>query len=1090
MGGEENLHELNKLSDDECWLVFKKHSLIDDQSPLSPIGKNIVKRCGGLPLAARLLGGLLCTKRRQEEWDAVLASPIWESKSNIIPALRLSYNYLHPHLKRCFAYCSIFPADYEFNKEDVILLWMAEGFIQQSDKIEQQDLGERYFLELLSKSFFQLSTSNTSRFVMHDLIHDLANFVAKETCLHLDAQLENDPQKKSISESVRHSSYVSHRCDLIKRFERFHKNSRLHTFMNLSLGELPYRRPNHISTKVLEELIPGLQHLRVLSLSKYKISEIPDSFGKLKHLRYVDLSGTKIQCLPDSIGNLLYLQTLKLSNCELSKLPASIGNLINLRHLDVSGNDNLKEMPSKIGKLKYLRFLSNFMVGENNSLNILGGMRDLGGKLCISGLEKAVDIQDADLTSKQKLKSLIIRWNHWLNYSGKEMNHMDVLNSIQPHSNLEKLSIEYYAGLGFPSWASDASLLSKMVDVSIVYCRQCRSLPCLGQLPSLKRLKIKGMAGVEKVGAEFYGADKIFRSLEYLEIAFMREWEHWEDFSTETQSSFPCLHELQVFDCHKFTNKLPTYLPCLTKLQIEGCPVLKSPLLTLPLLKELAVTNNNEAIMRSVVDLTSLTQLRIKKILGLAKLHEGVVRGLQGLRISECEELTCLWEDDDNIGFGSENLPSLEIRHCPQLGSLGCNLRSLFVEECHKLERLPNGWQSLRCLEDLKIYQCRKLESFPKVGFPPNLRRLSLYGCDGLKCLPDGMMSKMSNNSSSDSNNSCRLESLEIKYCSSLIGFPEGQFSTTLKTQRVEYCDNLSSLPGVCALNSIIRQCPSLTGFLENSLPSTLKELIIARCKNLKSLPEGIMQQHSSNTTITTNSALQVLDIYECPSLESFPEGKFPSTMRILNIWDCEQLESISEEMFHSSNYNSLQYLGFSNYPNLKALPDCLSGLSTISIDKCTNLELRPRQFQNSTCLTSLKISHCENINIPLSQWGLTRLTSLRSLSIEGIFPDATSFSNDHHSDLLPTTLTSLELGEFKNLESLASLSIQKLSSLESLNIADCPKLRSILPRKKRLPPTLSRLYIEGCQLLEERYSKEKGKDWPKIAHIPDVLID
>ena len=251
MGGEENLQELNKLSDEQCWLVFKKHSLIDDQSPLASVGKEIVKRCGGLPLAARLLGSLLCTERRQEEWDAVLASPIWESKSNIIPALRLSYNYFPPHLKRCFAYFSIFPADYEFNKEDLILLWMAEGFIQQSDKIEQEDLGYRYFLELLSKSFFQLSTSNTSRFVMHDLIHDLANSVAKETCLHLDGQLENDPQQKSIFESVRHSSYVSHRYDLFTRFERFHKNSRLHTFMNLSLSKSPYPGSYNISTKVL-----------------------------------------------------------------------------------------------------------------------------------------------------------------------------------------------------------------------------------------------------------------------------------------------------------------------------------------------------------------------------------------------------------------------------------------------------------------------------------------------------------------------------------------------------------------------------------------------------------------------------------------------------------------------------------------------------------------------------------------------------------------------------------------------------------------------------------------------------------------------
>ena len=97
-------------------------------------------------------------------------------------------------------------------------------------------------------------------------------------------------------------------------------------FINLSVDSNLY-----ISNKVLKELIPGLGHLRVLSLSGYKISEIPDSFSKLKHLRYLNLSRTNIQCLPDSIGNLFYLQTLKLSKCmQLSKLPISIGNLINL----------------------------------------------------------------------------------------------------------------------------------------------------------------------------------------------------------------------------------------------------------------------------------------------------------------------------------------------------------------------------------------------------------------------------------------------------------------------------------------------------------------------------------------------------------------------------------------------------------------------------------------------------------------------------------------------------------------------------------------------------------------------------------------
>ena len=1064
MGGEKNLHELKNLSDDECWSVFKKHAFgdsnIDEQSTLALMGKEIVKKCGGLPLAARALGGLLRHEQRQERWNAVLNSKTWElNESSIIPALRLSYNHLSPHLKRCFAYCAIFPKDYEFEKEELILLWMAEGLIQQSnDHEEKEDVGDEYFLELLSKSFFQLSTSDTSRFVMHDIVHDLAKFVGNETCLHLGGKLENDSQHP-ISESIRHLSYIPHDYNTFKRFERFHKRSQLRTFINLSMDELNFG--GYIRNKVVKELIPGLEHLRVLSLSGYKISEIPDSFGKLKHLRYLDLSETPIQCLPDSIGNLFYLQTLRLSNCiHLSKLPISIGDLINLRHLDVFGS-NLVEMPSIIGKLKDLRLLSNFMVGEDNGLNIklLRGMTNLRGELRLQKLENVVNIEDArdaGMKLKHKLKGLNIAWStDGLDddSEGKERNQMDehVLHSLQPHSNLEKLNILSYGGLAFPRWVSDASLLSKVVELSLVDCKKCTSLPCLGQLPLLKRLRFKRMDGVKKVGAEFYGetrvsGDKFFPSLESLSFKDLLKWEHWEDWPSVTESLFPSLHELKIRDCPKLIKNLPTYLPDLTKLFVCQCPKLEFPLLRLPSLKELVLYECNGTVLRSGIALTSLTELKMIQISGLAKLHEGFVqslRGLQSLKISDCAELTWLWDDDDDDGFGSEiqSLPSIKISHCHQLVSLGlgCNLRSLEIRGCNKLERLPNGWQkSLTGLEELEVKFCHKLVSFPEVGFPPNLRRLNLHYCQGLKCLPNGMMKTMMGNGSHNSN-LCVLEDLSIDGCSAFICFPEGQ------------------------------------------LPTTLKRLSVSYCENLKSIPEGIMHQHS-------NGALQLLNFSHCRSLTSFPRGKFPSTLKELKICMCGQLESISAEMFHSTN-SSLQSLTVESCPSLKTLPDCLSELSNMYITACENLELRPHQFQNFTRLTSLEISHCEDINTSLYQWGLSRLPSLKSLSIKGIFPDATSFSDDLHSALLPITLTSLDLVAFPNLESIASLSLQNLSSLRELTISGCPKLLSILPRKKQLPPTLSRLSIVRCPLLKQRYSEEEGKDWPKVAHIPRVDI-
>ncbi|KAL6327867.1 hypothetical protein AAG906_026546 [Vitis piasezkii] len=265
-----------------------------------------------------------------------------------------------------------------------------------------------------------------------------------------------------------------------------------------------------------------------------------------------------------------------------------------------------------------------------------------------------------------------------------------------------------------------------------------------------------------------------------------------------------------------------------------------------------------------------------------------------------------------------------------------------------------------------------------------------------------------------------------------------------------------------CALEFLfIVGCPSLIGFPKGGLPTTLKELNIMKCERLESLPEGIMHHDSTNA-----AALQILKISSCSSLTSFPRGKFPSTLEQLWIKDCEQLESISEEMFHPTN-NSLQSLRIRGYPNLKALPDCLNTLTDLRIEDFKNLELLLPRIKNLTRLTELSIHNCENIKTPLSQWGLSGLTSLKDLSIGGMFPDATSFSND------------------PNLESLTSLSLQTLTSLEQLWIDNCPKLRSILPREGLLPDTLSQLLMWQCPHLKQRYSKEEGDDWPKIAHIP-----
>ena len=149
------------------------------------ISRKIVERCKGLPLAVISLAGLLRAQPNPKEWERILHADIWEMQNNddveILPSLWLSYRYLPPHLKRCFAYCSLFPHDYPFNKEELILLWRAENLLAIQKGQRPEEVGENCFDDLVARSLFQ--ENRVSGYVMHDLVSDLAKFVSAEFCL-------------------------------------------------------------------------------------------------------------------------------------------------------------------------------------------------------------------------------------------------------------------------------------------------------------------------------------------------------------------------------------------------------------------------------------------------------------------------------------------------------------------------------------------------------------------------------------------------------------------------------------------------------------------------------------------------------------------------------------------------------------------------------------------------------------------------------------------------------------------------------------------------------------------------------------------
>ncbi|XP_024018601.1 putative disease resistance RPP13-like protein 1 [Morus notabilis] len=580
-------YSLAIISEDDCWKLFANHVFENRGSQVHPdlqeMGKEIVKKCKGLPLAIKSIAGVLRSSSSPEEWKGILESDVWElqfqenQKNNILPALRLSYQWLPPHLKRCFAYCSIFTKDYEFHEKDreiLVMLWMAEGLLQPERGRRLEDVGKEYLDVLIARSFFQRSNNwfGEPTLLMHDLVHDLAMRISGESCLMLNDCHDLD----GLTRNTCHLSYRKE-SNVMMKLEALSKTKCLRTLLALPLSYTYVRRSMLTDTVLLELLLGAGGRLRALSLSESAITKLPDSIGNMKHLRYLNLSRTNVKEIPSSMCTLYNLQTLFLLYCKkITELPTSMCCLINLRHL-VIGGTRLKEMPPQMCKLKNLQSLSDFVLGENGGSRIkeLGELQSLRGNLCISGLENVGDVGDviqADLKNKEHLTELILEWKYGeIDDSTKER---QVLDALKPHGKLKKLKISGYRGTIFPDWVAHKSF-SNLVEVSLIHCERCCLLPSFGQLPSLRELEIECMNGLESIGDEFCGTSltKPFPSLESLTISHMDLLENWSFAGVEQGGElFPRLKKIYLLDCKKLKVGLPAgCFPSLETIQIYTC---------------------------------------------------------------------------------------------------------------------------------------------------------------------------------------------------------------------------------------------------------------------------------------------------------------------------------------------------------------------------------------------------------------------------------------------------------------------------------------------------------------------------------------
>ncbi|RWR72600.1 putative disease resistance protein RGA3 [Cinnamomum micranthum f. kanehirae] len=807
-------HHLEGLPEEDCWSLFKQRAFPNRDEETYPdlvlIGREIVKKCKGVPLVAKVLGGLLHYKRSGRAWLSIRNNEIWELKEDqIMPTLRLSYNHLPPQLKQCFTYCILFHKGGTFKQQEVIQMWIAQGLIQSSEEGKlMEDFGAEYFDELCWRSFFQEEvmyytprhTEEGPEYKVHDHIYDLAKSVRRNECLTVKARR----MECVLSGKTRHFSFASYKGRiLLTDLMSFHNAQKLRTLILKNI---------RIEEHVILEDISRLTCLRVLILSSSNIKTLPNSIGKLKHLRFLDLSGTDIESLPESICTLWNLQTLKLLDCgNLRELPNNMWKMISLRHLEISRSSRLTEMPARISKLSDLQTLTLFIVSKENGIDELRDL-NLRGSINIQNLQNVLypsDVDKVGLREWHKLSSLGLSWKESHDSTSAENENCErVIESLQPHSNMQRLSIENYMGSRFPHWLMHLKV-PNLIKISLISCKRCKILPPFSQLHHLKDLTMQHMPDLEK----------------------------WS--SDERSQTLPHIKRLEIRNCPKLS-QMP-HLPSVENLTLIGC---------------------NEMLLMFVRNYTAITVLRICGFPEMISLPEGLLKNLtliKELDIEDCPKLKSLSNDVHDPSA----IETLRLTNCGEVESLMEGVRNLTslkhfnVVCCNQLTSLPDeGFQGLTSLQDLLIFFCDKLRSLGEglqVQHLNSLACLGVYGCPELAALPESLYkittlktlelsgSPKLASLSEEIGNLASLKELRIEEFTHLLSLPASLYKlTTLKTLE------LSGLPELASLSEEIGNLASL------------EELWIRDCPHLLSLPASLQE-------VTT---LQTLRIESCPSLE------------------------------------------------------------------------------------------------------------------------------------------------------------------------------------------------------------------------------
>ncbi|WZZ86749.1 hypothetical protein YC2023_115328 [Brassica napus] len=571
------------LSDQDSWTLFKSIAMPrKDASEMTPgdeevekmekMGKKMMEHCRGLPLAIRVLGGLLAEKYTIHNWERLslnvgshlVGRTSDDNNNSLNHILSLSFEELPVYLKLFFLYLAHFPEDYEINVEDLSYYWAAERILEYGTRDRIRDVGDNYFWELVRRNMVISEIDKTTgRFEtcrLHDLMRDICLFKAKEENFlhtvgvrsptsHYQSRrfVSHDPTtlnvEKDISNPKVRSIVVFWKSDLYSLlaednlFRVVPEDTSINTFDKKdgalwSLSDLGLTR---------------LELLRVLHLpgAKFEKRKLSDSIGELIHLRYLNLEGAWL---------LIYLNLNVIGHSHLLTHTYLLG-MEELRYLALPRDMRSKrklELKHLVNLVTLINFSTKYCHLED--LGGMAGLRSLGIKITdeisfetlsasIHGLRhlENLDIvyEGAKGTKEGRVPMGTNKWNTLLEF--------DNLNKLKLSTNIQLLSHE----LQFPSRLTSLYLFGSGLKED--------PMLILEKLVHLKEVKL---------GSGSFSGRRMVCSrggFPQLQKLYLGELEELKELIVE-EGSMPLLYTLSINNCQKL-KEFPDGLPFITSLK-------------------------------------------------------------------------------------------------------------------------------------------------------------------------------------------------------------------------------------------------------------------------------------------------------------------------------------------------------------------------------------------------------------------------------------------------------------------------------------------------------------------------------------------